>query len=677
MFILIGSTNRAIGNEVTRDAEARGFSDFRALDITLSNFKPSPPATESCRRYRFALRRRTVFLSRGSLWVGALGTPESWACASKHTGNIIHVYPSGPACHCARKRPVLRSLNTARMKSLLLSLIFLLASQVSGQVPTADPPLQVLSQQGPNLSAWVLAPIDRSIPDAIRQNITFLREDLLDEGKTKPQASLEAYRVAYQFCSSLIAALDEREKMLLKAGYRAVQANVITPATNQALEARRNYLMSWPQYEREVQQRNELLRVAEATDRRKVELVLQELKIEWSKRTEPLRANLDTLYVKFRATLRESGVTSQTFDTPQNSSKSALPVRYRHRTSEASRLAAIKQGGGTSEVEAAVIRSLDHFNTIQNTDGSWGSHNKGGMTGFVLQCFLGHGEGVESSAYGDAVMKGLIYLIELGANNPHGILCMDWQKRANSSTYEHAIATCALGEAYVVSRSGPKAIPGLCESFEKAIQLIIAQQNKRGSWTYGGNVIAYNAGSNKEDLSLSQWHFLALQVARESGLAVQGLEPCIQKAISYIESKQTKDGGFGTTSRDNHYNQWMLTGGALAGLQYLRKPADHSAQVSNAVKFLTGFLAAEPPKWDKNCNLYSWFGYAEALILSGDQEWKHFAAQVMPQIVAAQNADGAFKTGRPNWPAAHAAETTYRQALCTLILETFYRCPMK
>lgn len=200
------------------------------------------------------------------------------------------------------------------MKSLLLSLIFLLASQVCGQVPTADPPLQVLSQQGPNLSAWVLAPIDRSIPDAIRQNITFLREDLLDEGKTKPQASLEAYRVAYQFCSSLIAALDEREKMLLKAGYRAVQANVITPATNQALEARRNYLMSWPQYEREVQQRNELLRVAEATDRRKVELVLQELKIEWSKRTEPLRANLDTLYVKFRATLREITANTKTFD---------------------------------------------------------------------------------------------------------------------------------------------------------------------------------------------------------------------------------------------------------------------------------------------------------------------------------------------------------------------------
>jgi formylglycine-generating enzyme required for sulfatase activity len=159
-----------------------------------------------------------------------------------------------------------------------------------------------------------LAPIDRSIPDAIRQNITFLREDLLDEGKTKPQASLEAYRVAYQFCSSLIAALDEREKMLLKAGYRAVQANVITPATNQALEARRNYLMSWPQYEREVQQRNDLLRFGEAAGQRKVELTLQELKIEWANRATLLRTNLDALYIRLRAAMRESGVTTKTFE---------------------------------------------------------------------------------------------------------------------------------------------------------------------------------------------------------------------------------------------------------------------------------------------------------------------------------------------------------------------------
>lgn len=363
---------------------------------------------------------------------------------------------------------------------------------------------------------------------------------------------------------------------------------------------------------------------------------------------------------------------------PTQSATDVLPVRYRHRMSEATRLAAMQLGGGTADMEAAVIRSLDHFKTTQNADGSWSRSNKGGMTGFVLQCFLGHGEGVDSAAYGDVVAKGLLYLMQLGSSNPHGMFTEAWAgKRGGAGTYEHAIATCALGEAYVLSRSGSKAIPGLRESFEKAVQLIISQQNKSGSWTYGGDVIAYRAGSSGDDLSLAHWHFLALQVARESGLAVQGLAPCIQKAVSYIESKQTKDGGFGGANREAHYNQWSLTGGALAGLQYLGKPEDHSKQMSKAVKFLTGFLAAEPPQWDKNCNLYCWFGYSEALLLSGGKEWKDFATQVMPQIVAAQDADGSFKAGKPDWPAAGAAETNYRQALCTLMLETFYRCPMK
>jgi hypothetical protein len=35
--MFIGSTNRRTGNEVTRNAEAQGFSDLRASDITLTH----------------------------------------------------------------------------------------------------------------------------------------------------------------------------------------------------------------------------------------------------------------------------------------------------------------------------------------------------------------------------------------------------------------------------------------------------------------------------------------------------------------------------------------------------------------------------------------------------------------------------------------------------------------
>ena len=350
-----------------------------------------------------------------------------------------------------------------------------------------------------------------------------------------------------------------------------------------------------------------------------------------------------------------------------------LPPRWQVRATADARLAKVLESGGSAEVEAAVIRSLDGFKTRQNADGSWGRGNKAAMTGFTLQCFYGHGDTPDSILYGDTVVKGLMHLISLSKANPHGMLSESTDKP--SGTYEHAIAAKALGEAYLMARYGSKSPPGLREAFESAVKLIIAQQNQAGSWTYGGDAIAYRSDSKTGDLSLANWHFLVLELARETKIKIDGLDSCIQKAVSYIKDAQSKDGGFGNANRENHYNQWSLTGGALAGL-YLMEGTE-AGDGKKASKFLTAFLAAEPPDWNANCNLYCWHGYAQALCLEGGPAWKAFASAVLKQTTAAQDADGSFKRGRPSWPAGDAADATYRQALCTLLLETPYRCAMK
>ncbi len=349
----------------------------------------------------------------------------------------------------------------------------------------------------------------------------------------------------------------------------------------------------------------------------------------------------------------------------------SLPESFRSRFSPTARLEAIRRGGGTPEMETAVMASLNQFKTTQNSDGSWGRSNKGAMTGFVLQCFLGHGETADSQDFGDPVMKGMLYLIELAKKNPDGIFSESWGgQKGGAGTYEHAIATTAVGEAYLMARLNAKMLPGLRECFETAVKTIISQQTSRGSWTYGGETIVYNPAGGS-DLSLANWHFQALKVAQASRLKMEGLDPCIQKALSYIESTQTKEGGFGGATRDAHYNQWSLSGGATAG--HLMLAGKSTPAAARGVQFITGFLKAEPPDWEKNCNLYCWHGYSNALFLNGGAEWTKFTAKVMPQILAAQQPDGSFKHGRPNWPAGDAADATYRQALCTLILETFYR----
>jgi len=166
---------------------------------------------------------------------------------------------------------------------------------------TEQAPLETLSQQAPNAMEWVLAPLDQAIPEGIRQNITALRENLLDEAKAKPASAPEAYAAGRQLCDKLIAALDERDATLVRFGYRKAQANANTKVTSQALEARRNHLMSWPQYAREKDQAAEIFR----QQMNQAKLSKELPKVDWSDRTSVLRKNLDALYAKYREALRQ------------------------------------------------------------------------------------------------------------------------------------------------------------------------------------------------------------------------------------------------------------------------------------------------------------------------------------------------------------------------------------
>ncbi len=350
-----------------------------------------------------------------------------------------------------------------------------------------------------------------------------------------------------------------------------------------------------------------------------------------------------------------------------------LPTRYAGRISEASRLAQLQKSGGTPEMERAVKMSLEWLKTKQEADGSWDGPNKTGMTGFALQCFTGHGEMPGQGQWGDAVMKACLYLIKTAASNPQGMIATE--VKSGGATYAHGIATTALGEVFILSRASGMGIPNLRETFEKAVQLIIDAQNEKGSWTYGGTEAgkptAYNPDSRGEDLSLANWQIQALVVAKESGLPFKGLPECLKKIVGYVQTKQTKDGGYGGQNRDAHYNQWFLTGGSVLALQML----DAKAQLSltKGLRFLENYLQAEPPDWNKNANLYSWASNTAAFMNKGGGEWERYARTLFPQILGAQEPDGSFRRGKADWPASDASNPIYRQALCTLQLEVFYR----
>jgi hypothetical protein len=335
----------------------------------------------------------------------------------------------------------------------------------------------------------------------------------------------------------------------------------------------------------------------------------------------------------------------------------SLPPSMKSRCSSAERLQKLRESGGTAECERAVSNALAWLKTVQNPDGSWsqsGTADKGAMTGFALLCYLGRCETPDSPFYGENVTKGILYLIELGKKNPDGIFSE--KPETSRATYEHGIATYALGEMYTLARMGSKALPGMREAFEQGVRTIIKYQTPVGAWAYGGEEAGYRKTGS--DLSVTGWQYQALKAAKLTSLKIPELHTTIDRTVKYLDSTQTKDGGYGRDNREGGYNQWNLTGVGVLGLQTLAK--GKTSDWKKGIKFAYNFFQAEPPA-KANKNPYSWYYYAQIFFQNGGEEWDYWNKTALPVILASQDKNGSF------------GNNVYNTALHTLMLEVYYR----
>jgi len=165
--------------------------------------------------------------------------------------------------------------------------------------PEQDP-LEVLATNAPNIISWLASPLDTIIPKELPKNITFIREDILDAGSNDPE-NKQLYDSAAVLCNAMISAVGHRERRQAEAKLEVAKAKADSPLSNQALNARRNYQMSWPQYEREVQQRSVLEKKRAAAE----ELEFKAEEAKWANKAIFIRQKLDQLFQDFRTKKRQ------------------------------------------------------------------------------------------------------------------------------------------------------------------------------------------------------------------------------------------------------------------------------------------------------------------------------------------------------------------------------------
>ncbi len=348
-----------------------------------------------------------------------------------------------------------------------------------------------------------------------------------------------------------------------------------------------------------------------------------------------------------------------------------LPSIMRSRCSPQERMEKMRQNGGNEDCEKAVVKALDWFKSKQNADGSWGNQWKGGMTGLVLLCYYGHCETPESPFYGENILKGINYLINL-AQQKNGFFT---EMKTNHCVYEHGIACYALGETYSFSKLGKKEMPGLRESFERGVAIIIEHQQDDGNWAYGGNSPHY-VKYGREDMSVTGWQFQALKAAKHTNLKITGLPASMRKAEQWLEGKLQADGGIGQhTEKGKAYGSHTMTGIGVLGIQTL---GGNRGVANKGLRFLTEQFDKDPLDWNKNANIYCWYYNTQAFFQKGGREWEAWNKQFRDQLLKNQNPDGSYAAEQGDFNGATSAAAgsdsdIYRATLCTLMLEVYYR----
>lgn len=343
-----------------------------------------------------------------------------------------------------------------------------------------------------------------------------------------------------------------------------------------------------------------------------------------------------------------------------------LPPAIRDRCSAANRSARMRKSGGRVSSEKAVTDALAWLSIQQNDDGSFGDKHPVAMTGLATLAFLGHCETPDSPLYGKVVDNALKYLISRSGASRNGLTS---SPGGGGASYEHGISTYALGEAYIMTGN-----PEYREPFLNGIKRIIEGQNQDGGWVY-----AMNGGSEDSDTSVSGWQIQALKSAYLAHLEEieKEVEASLDRAMENMKrvySKEFRTFGY----RDNAKRDTLTGVGVFAMSMWKHRK---SPEVKGGSEYLLDRADRTKEMDYSKMNIYSMYYNVQAMFAVGGKDWREYNNWFQKSLSEAQNEDGSWPMtgvgkghggGNPGADEVQDYEV-YRTAMCTMMLEVYYR----
>lgn len=349
----------------------------------------------------------------------------------------------------------------------------------------------------------------------------------------------------------------------------------------------------------------------------------------------------------------------------------SLPGAYRLRTTP-NKTDVVQLHGGTPETEIAVRIALKWLADNQAADGRWNPRDHGGgnpglvsgqdrqkagsradtaVTGLALLAFLASGHTHLDGIYREDVRRGLDYLIRVQTADGN----LSGEAQTFEFMYSHAMAACALSEAYGMTRDSR-----LREPMSRAVNYTIrAQDPKGGGWRYRPG----EAG----DTSILGWQLMSLKSAELAGVPMP--DSTKEGVMKYLRSVASGKHGGHASYRQPAAPTNSMTAEALVCWQFLGISRQHPACDEAG-----DLLLKDMPTANGESNFYYWYyGTLAMYQLQGDH-WKQWNKALRENVVQRQ-----IKTGpqagswEPNDVWGRSGGRIYTTALATLALEVYYR----
>lgn len=250
-----------------------------------------------------------------------------------------------------------------------------------------------------------------------------------------------------------------------------------------------------------------------------------------------------------------------------------------------------------------------------------------GITGLALLAFLGDGHTHDRGEHRQVVKGGLRWLrIQQDAEGCFGA------RVSQNFTYNHAIATLAMVEAYRRSKS-----PLFRRAAENGIGFIEACRNPHGAWRYGKR-------PGDADTSVTSWMATALARGKAAGIDVS--EGAFQEARRFLKSVTDESGRVGYTTvgvgpvrpvgRENAYPSHLSESLTAAGVfvrLLLGEDLDDSRQLQDGARL----CSAKQPVWERShLDFYYWYYGSQAMERIGGEPAEHWSAALRDAVIPAQ-----------------------------------------